>query len=225
MMKKRITYIADGSFMNYVVYTPEKMTKGLPMIVYLHGAGERGTAVDHLSRRAVPYMIENGYTIDAVVLCPQCPGHCVWDNIPFEVKKIIDETAKVYDVDMTRLSITGSSMGGFGTWTMGLNFPNFFSAMAPVAGGGMAWRTPNLITTPIRAYHGEKDEAVPVVCSEMMVNGVQKAKGDATLTILPGWDHNGGIDAAYRDTDVLAWLLSQKRTDFTPIPEMYSKYF
>ena len=59
----------------------------------------------------------------------------------------------------------------------------------------------------------------------MMVNAVNKAKGNATLTVLPNWDHNGGIDAAYRDTDVIEWLLSQKRTDFTPIPEMFSKYF
>ena len=224
-MKKYTTLVSDGAFMNYVVYTPDEMKKGLPMIVYLHGAGERGDAVDHLSRRAVPYMLDNGLSLEAVVLCPQCPGHCVWDNIPFEVKKLIDETAAKYEVDMTRLSITGSSMGGFGTWTMGLNFPNFFSAMAPVAGGGMAWRAPNLITTPIRAYHGEKDEAVPVICSEMMVNAVNRAKGSATLTVLPNWDHNGGIDAAYRDTDVLAWLLAQKRTDFTPVPEMFSKYF
>lgn len=224
-MKKYITLVSDGAFMNYIVYTPEKMKKNLPMIVYLHGAGERGTAVDHLYRRAVPMLLENGLSLEAVVLCPQCPGYCVWDNIPFEIKKIIDEIAAKYEVDMTRLSITGSSMGGFGAWTMGLDFPNFFSAVAPVAGGGMAWRTPNLISTPIRAYHGEKDEAVPVVCSEMMVNGVNKAKGSATLTILPNYDHNGGIDAAYRDTDVLEWLLSQKRTDFAPIPEMYSKYF
>ena len=224
-MKKYITLVSDGAFMNYVVYTPDEMKKDLPMIVYLHGAGERGTAVDHLSRRAIPMLLEQGRSLDAVVLCPQCPAYCVWDNVPFEVKKIIDKVAAEYEVDMTRLSITGSSMGGFGTWTMGLNFPNFFSAMAPVAGGGMAWRAPNLISTPIRAYHGEKDEAVPVLCSEMMVNAVNKAKGNATLTVLPNWDHNGGIDAAYRDTDVIEWLLSQKRTDFTPIPEMYSKYF
>ena len=224
-MKKYITLVSDGAFMNYVVYTPDEMKKDLPMIVYLHGAGERGTAVDHLSRRAIPMLLEQGRSLDAVVLCPQCPGYCVWDNVPFELKKIIDKVAAEYEVDMTRLSITGSSMGGFGTWTMGLNFPNFFSAMAPVAGGGMAWRAPNLISTPIRAYHGEKDEAVPVLCSEMMVNAVNKAKGNATLTVLPNWDHNGGIDAAYRDTDVIEWLLSQKRTDFTPIPEMYSKYF
>ena len=67
-MKKYTTLVSDGAFMNYVVYTPEEMKKGLPMIVYLHGAGERGTAVDHLNRRAVPMLIENGLSLDAVVL-------------------------------------------------------------------------------------------------------------------------------------------------------------
>jgi predicted peptidase len=72
-MKKYITLVSEGSFMNYIVYTPEEMKKDLPMIVYLHGAGERGTAVDHLYRRAIPMLLENGLSLDAVVLCPQCP--------------------------------------------------------------------------------------------------------------------------------------------------------
>ncbi len=150
-MKKHTTLVSDGAFMNYVVYTPETVTIGMKMLVYLHGAGERGLQIDHLNRRAVPAMLEGGLSLDAIVLCPQCPGYCVWDNIPFEIKKLIDKIAAEYEVDMSRISITGSSMGGFGTWTMGLNFPNFFSCMAPVAGGGMAWRAANLVKTPIRA--------------------------------------------------------------------------
>ncbi len=224
-MNKKITLVSDGAFMNYVVYTPETMKENLPLLVYLHGAGERGTAVDHLSRRAVPYMLDAGLSLDAVILCPQCPAYCVWDNIPFEIKNIIDQVAAEYKVDPTRIAITGSSMGGFGTWTMGLNFPNFFSCMAPVAGGGMAWRTSNLVKTPVRAYHGAEDEAVPVICSEMMVDAVNKNGGSATLTVLPGYRHNEGIDAAYQTTDVLEWLLSQQRTDFTPIPEALSRHF
>ncbi len=224
-MKKYITLVGDGAFMNYAIYTPEEVRKGMNMLVYLHGAGERGDKVDHLGRRAIPAMLDNGLELDAIVLCPQCPGYCVWDNIPFEIKKLIDQVAAEYEVDMTRISITGSSMGGFGTWTMGLNFPNFFSCMAPVAGGGMAWRAANLKTTPIRAYHGVEDEAVPVVLSQMMVDAVNRNGGNATFTPLAGYRHNEGIDAAYQTTDVIEWLLSQQRTDFTPVPETLSKYF
>ncbi len=224
-MKKNITLVSDGAFMNYVVYTPENMKKGLPLLVYLHGAGERGDKVDHLNRRAIPAMLEEGLSLDAVVLCPQCPAYCVWDNIPFEVKKIIDKIAAECEVDRTRVGLTGSSMGGFGTWTMGMNFPNFFSCIAPVAGGGLAWRAANLVSTPVNAFHGEEDEAVPVICSQMMVDAVNKTGGKATLTILEGYRHNEGIDAAYRTTDVIDWVLSQQRTDFTPVPETLSKYF
>ncbi len=225
-MKKYITQIEDGAFMNYTVYTPETMRDGLPMILYLHGAGERGTAVDHLTRYAIPMLIEEmGREYEAVILCPQCPGNCVWDNIPFEVKAIVDRVAAEYKVDPTRISATGSSMGGFGTWTMGLTFTGFFSAIAPVAGGGMSWRCANLRTTPVRAYHGGKDGTVPVIYSEMMVNAVNKLGGSATLTILDGYGHNDGIDAVYRDTDVIDWLITMTRTDFTPVPETLSNKF
>ena len=224
-MKRIVHMKTDGELMNYEVYTPNVFTENLPMIVFLHGAGERGWNIDHLAKHGIPMMIKNGAEIPAVVLCPQCPANCVWDNIPFDVMALIEKIAKEYKVDPDRISVTGGSMGGFGTWTMGLTFPTFFSAMAPMAGGGMSWRCENLRTTPIRAYHGELDGTVPLIYSELMVNAVNKTGGNATLTVLDGYGHNDGINFAYTDTDIVPWLLSMKRTDRTPIAEALSKYF
>lgn len=224
-MKRIIHMKEENELMNYEVYTPEVMTEHLPMIVFLHGAGERGWNIDHLAKHGIPMMIKNGAQIPAVVLCPQCPANCVWDNIPFDVMALIEKTAAEYKVDPDRISVTGGSMGGFGTWTLGLTFPTFFSAMAPMAGGGMSWRCENLRTTPIRAYHGEKDGTVPLIYSELMVEAVNKTGGSASLTVLAGYGHNDGINAAYTDTDIIEWLLSMKRTDRTPIAEALSKYF
>ncbi|HOP11106.1 MAG TPA: alpha/beta hydrolase-fold protein [Oscillospiraceae bacterium] len=224
-MKKKI-YMADEKCrMNFEVFTPEPFKKNLPLIVYLHGAGERGTVIEHLSRHGIPLMLENGYETEAVILCPQCPGDCVWDNIPHEVKAVIDRVIAEYDVDHTRVSLTGSSMGGFGTWMIGLTFPNFFSAIAPVAGGGMSWRCSNLSTTPVHAYHGGADTGVPLVYSQLMVDSVVKNGGSAELTVLDGYGHCDGINTAYQQYGIIDWLLSHKRTDFSPIPEALSVYY
>ncbi len=224
-MKRIVHMKTESELMNYEVYTPDTQEKNLPMIVFLHGAGERGWNIDHLAKHGIPMMIKNGAEIPAVVLCPQCPANCVWDNIPFDVMKLIEKIAAEYEVDPDRISITGGSMGGFGTWTMGLTFPTFFSAMAPMAGGGMSWRCENLRTTPIRAFHGEMDGTVPLIYSELMVNAVNKTGGNAKLTVQKGYGHNDGINAAYTDTDIIPWLLSMKRTDRTPVAEALSKYF
>ena len=224
-MKKTVHIKAENELMNYEIFSPDTPMEVLPMIVYLHGAGERGSNIDHLERHGIPMMIENGAEIPAVVLCPQCPANCVWDNIPFDVMAIIEKTAKDYHVDPDRISITGSSMGGFGTWMMGLTFPTFFSAVSPVAGGGMSWRCGNLRTTPIRAYHGDQDQAVPIIYSELMVNAVNKKAGNAELIVLPNCGHNDGIKFAYTETDLISWLLSNKRTDRSNVPESHAHCF
>lgn len=222
---KKAVYESPKSIM-YEVYSPEQPEENPPMIVYLYGAGERGRATEHLSRHGIPLLIEQeGREIPAIVLCPQCPANCVWDNIPFDIKEIIDATAKEYDVDIHRISLTGGSMGGFGTWAIGQAFPSFFSALAPIASGGAAWRCRNLVTTPVSAYHGELDSEVSVECAKMLVDATNRFGGSATLTVLPGLGHNDGINSAYRDCGVTDWLLSQRRTDFAPIPEAFSKYF
>ncbi|MBR3761459.1 MAG: alpha/beta hydrolase, partial [Lachnospiraceae bacterium] len=94
--------------LGYILYTPEKVEKNMPLIVFLHGAGERGSNLDHVERLNIPKMIKEGHELDAVVLCPQCPGEFVWNNLVREVKKLIDEIAEEYQSDKSRISITGS---------------------------------------------------------------------------------------------------------------------
>lgn len=211
--------------LGYILYTPEKVEKNLPLIIFLHGAGERGSNLEHVERLNIPKMIKEGYELDAVVLCPQCPGEFVWNNLVREVKKLIDEIAEEYQSDLSRISITGSSMGGYGTWEMGLTYPNFFSAMAPVCGGAMPWRAGNLRNTPVRTWHGEIDTVVHLVNSELMVDKVNERGGNAQLHVLQGFAHNDGAEEAYNNTDLISWLLSQQRTDFEPVPEALSELF
>lgn len=222
---KELFYMRNGSeTMNHAVFTPDK-TDDVPLLVYLHGAGERGECIEHLFRHGVPKMIRSGIELPAIVLCPQCNESFVWNNCVTEIKKLIDKTASEYGIKKDRICLTGSSMGGFGTWEMGMTYTGFFSAIAPVAGGGLSWRAPNLKTTPVLAYHGSLDEAVPPVYSRLMVDSVNACGGCAELNILEGFGHNDGINEAYFNTSLIHRLLEYRRTDFTPVPECMSKYF
>ncbi len=222
---KRIAVCATKEHLGYILYVPENFTEDTCMIIYLHGAGERGTNLDHVEVHAIPQMIHDGKEIDALVLCPQCPAEFVWNNVVRDVKKLIDDIAAEYKIKPDRISITGSSMGGYGTWEMGLTYPNFFSCIAPVSGGGMQWRCQKLINTPVLAFHGEKDDSVELINSKMMVEGVLHFGGEAKLVILEGFGHNDGIDEAYNNHDLVSWLLSHRRTDFSRVKEVCEEMF
>lgn len=224
MNTKDYFYNENEFGMNYKVFYPDTY-KDLPLIVYLHGAGERGHDISHLYRWGIPKLINEGKEIDAVVLAPQCPSDLVWDNIPQTVKKIIDKVADEFDIKKDRISITGSSMGGFGTWMMGKTYPSFFAAIAPVAGGGMSWRCSKLRTTPVFAVHGSADDVVPCVYSELMTESVNANGGNAVLLKLEGLNHNDGIDFAYKNTELIDRLIKQRRTNFDYVPEVCEDLF
>lgn len=221
---KNFKYNENEYGMNYVVFYPDDY-KDKPLLVYLHGAGERGKDITHLYRHGIPKLLQEGQKIDAVVLCPQCPEQFVWDNVVERTKAIIDRVACDFEIKNDRILLTGSSMGGFGTWMMAKTYPSFFAAIAPVAGGGMAWRTPKLKNTPVLAIHGSDDSAVPPVYSQLMVNGVNDAGGSAEYIQLDGYNHCDGIDYAYRNTKLIQWILRQRRTNFDYVPEICEEMF
>jgi predicted peptidase len=195
-------------------------------LIYLHGAGERGNGKDELykvQKHALPKYAAAGKKFPFILLCPQCPGRIVWNNIVFELKALIDKVAEEYNADMGRIAITGISMGGFGTWEMGLTFSNYFCAIAPVCGGGLSWRCGNLVKTPVWAFHGDADGVVPPKNSIEMAESVNKNGGNAKLTLFHDVGHDSW-DNAYLETTVLDWILSQKREDFSKNKEAYDEF-
>ena len=106
-MKNTVKYVrAENGTLGYVLAVPILPTEDLPLLVYLHGAGERGTNLTHLGRHAIPKMLEEGKIFDAVVLCPQCPSDFVWNNVIREVKELIDQIVESYRISKDRISHT-----------------------------------------------------------------------------------------------------------------------
>lgn len=210
MKKIRIERENENS-LGYILYAPENVTEKTPLIVFLHGSGERGNGKDELdlvNKHAIPSYISEGAEYPAFVLCPQCPKDFVWNNNVYTLKKLIDEISATYPIG--KIAITGISMGGYGTWEMGSCYPNFFSCMAPVCGGGFSWRTPQLKNEKIWAFHGDADVTVPPNNSYEMVDGVNKNGGNAKLTIFHDVEHNSW-DPAYCETKLIDWLLENSK--------------
>ena len=183
-----------------------------PMIVALHGAGERGTDVSLVLVHGVAKYVAAGLKLDAIVVAPQCPTDFTWNLLTAELKELIDNVASEYAVDTDRISLTGLSMGGFGTWEMGICYPGFFSALAPVCGGGMSWRAGLIGKTPVWAFHGDADTVVPPENSYMMVKSLKSRGGNVKLTVFNGVAHNSW-EPAYEDTKVIEWLISHRKVD------------
>lgn len=186
-------------------------SKKWPLIVFLHGSGERGTDLELLKKHGPPKLIAAGQGIDAVVASLQCLPGQIWN--PHGVKAVTDHLIKTLRVDADRVYLTGLSMGGFGTWDTALEYPATFAAIVPICGGAgvrfvMAERIKHL---PVWIFHGAKDPVVEPAYSQKMFDVLTKLGGHVKLTMYPDARHDSW-SAAYDDPELWKWLLAQKRT-------------
>ena len=199
--------------LNYTITTPTNFSKEekLPLIVFLHGAGERGDDINKVKVYCVPKLFGKNQDMERVVtLAPQCPYNLTWYDFKWDVISLIEDVIKEYNIDENRVSLTGISMGGFGTWEIAMQVPHMFSAIAPICSGGMSWRAWALTKLPIRVYHGRRDSVVPFVYSELMVNAIKAQGGNVEFIAYDDLDHNCW-DRAYEETDLIGWLAGSSR--------------
>ena len=119
---------------------------------------------------------------------------------------------KEYHADSKRITLTGISMGGFGTWEIGMMHVDYFAAIAPICGSGIYWYGGQLVNTPIMVYHGDCDDVVPIGDSIDMLKSVNKRGGHAEIRICYGLGHNAW-DIAYKGDELANWLLSHKKAN------------
>ncbi len=202
--------------LRYIMTTPsgfDPSKESLPMIVFLHGAGERGDDLELVKVHGIPkyFCADNDYRgLRVITLSPQCPADRVWNHMPDQIMDLIEHVASDMNVEKKRITLTGISMGGYGTWEMACMYPDYFAAVAPICGGGMVWRAGALTKLPIRAFHGTDDFAVPYNASVEMVEAIKHLGGNATLTSYDNVGHDSWT-SAYETSDVIEWLAAAEK--------------
>ena len=211
---------------DYLLFLPKgydaKSEKRWPLILVLHGAGERGTNVWRVDIHGPTKYLAEHPDFPFIMISPLCPTNETWSN---EVLiSLLDEVEKKYNVDSERAYLTGLSMGGFGTWSLALSHPERFAAAVPICGGGDAlplWlgksgylpakQKEAIKSLPFWAFHGGKDTVVPPNESQHMIDAL-KAMGvaEVKLTIYPEATHNSWAET-YNNPEVYEWLLQHKR--------------
>ncbi len=213
---------------HYLLYLPGDYGRDphyqWPLIIFLHGASERGDDPSVITRYSIPAFLTNTLDFPFIVLSPQSPLDNWWSNQTDVLDALITQIQSAYAVDPQRLYLTGQSMGGFGTWAMALKYPTRFAALVPVASGYDV--TPDMVppnicdlkTVPIWVFHGALDESVPPDQVTAMVQALQACSGNVRFTLYPDADHLGSSNRAYADPGLYAWLLQQALPDDTTTP-------
>ena len=204
---RRITVNVRGQ---YLIYLPEGYSKSentWPLVLFLHGAEERGSTVEAVKKHGPPKRVEEGMAFPFILVSPQCPTDESWQVTV--LRALLEEIEECYRVDKTREYVTGLSMGGFGTWRLAIAMPQRFAAIAPICGGGDSNAVGVLKNVPVWAFHGSKDRIVPIARSENTVQALKAAGGDVRFTVYPGVGHDSWTQT-YEDPEFYSWLLSHQ---------------
>ncbi len=211
MFQKEITKTVS---LKYLLYLPkgysEKKDQKWPLMLFLHGAGERGNDINLVKKHGPPKLIDQGKEFPFIVVSPQCPLNSWWPEQVDALTALLDEVQAKYAVDPDRVYLTGLSMGGFGTWTLASRYPERFAALAPICGGGDRYLASRLKNVPVWAFHGAKDPVVPVQASKDMVEALKKAGGNVQLTLYPEAQHDSWTET-YNNPKLYEWFLSHRR--------------
>lgn len=210
--EKTITKTLDCK---YLLFLPEgygREKKDWPLMLFLHGAGERGDNLELVKKHGPPKIVENRKDFPFIVVSPQCPENEWWTEKTEVLINLLDDIVARYDVDTDRVYLTGLSMGGYGTWALASEYPDRFAAVVPICGGGNRIMARRLKDMPVWAFHGGKDSVVPVEESKVLVKEINSHGGNAKLTIYPDANHDSWTET-YNNQEVYDWLLEHRRSE------------
>ena len=209
--------LTENSFdsMGYLLYTPASARPDMPLIVYLHGGHGKGDDLSVLiNTDGFPQYLADGLLgeIPAYVLIPQLPAdQRGWKPASETLIQLIEQVCEKNSIDRSRISLTGHSMGGTGTWDLALMYPDIFSRIVPMSGSvDTAPETlAVLANTPVWAFVGEDDVVVKPESSEQFVAALERQNEGAQITIFPDTDHVGVPQKAWLEHggELLNWLL------------------
>jgi len=202
----------------YLLYLPNEYDSDKkqmwPLLVFLHGSGERGDNLDVVKLHGPPKLIDAGVKMPFIVVSPQLSNDERWS--PDLMAWLIKDLSDTMRVDADCVYLTGLSMGGNGTWETAAKYPELFAAVAPICGlsdPSTAWK---LRHVPTWIFHGAKDPVVPVKHSDDMYKAL-KQYGNVKYTVYPEAEHDSYTET-YLKEDLYSWLLSQRRFKYTEKP-------
>lgn len=179
-----------------------------PLVVFLHGAGERGKDLSLVMKHGPPRLASEGRRFPFFLAAPQCPPGRFWD--PHGVAALVDELLESLPIDADRVYLTGISMGGLGTWATANEYPERFAAIVPVCGPFLWIQPERFRNLPTWCFHGALDEAVPVQDSIRVVRMLRAAGAQVRFTVYPDAGHDAWSDT-YANPALYRWLLARTR--------------
>lgn len=199
---------------NYLAYFPEKYNDDLnqkwPLILFLHGSGEKGDNIELVKKYGIPNIVENIPGFNFIVVSPQCPFDTKWVFQPDALNEFLDYIISTCNVDVKRVYLTGLSLGGHGTWRLAAEHPEKFAAIAPVCGHHYLEGIQSIKNLPVWLFHGAKDSVVSVKESEEMVDALKNLGCDIKFTIYPELDHNSWTET-YNNMELYEWFLKHSK--------------
>ena len=232
--EKNVYVTASGDSLNYRLLRPEIEKEGekYPLVLFLHGAGERGSDNEkqlfHGSQMWLNPLNRENYP--AFVLFPQCPESGYWayterpssfepNQMPFDVpispiftilKELLDSYLSMPQVDKQRVYVIGLSMGAMGTYDLVIRYPEVFAAAIPICGTVNPTRLKAAKDVKFRIFHGDADTVVPINGSRQAYKALKAVGADVKDTEFPGTTH-GSWNPAFNQPDFMSWLFSQKK--------------
>lgn len=198
---------------HFLLFIPESYgteKKQWPVIVFLHGSGECGTDLNKVRVHGPPMLADSLPGFPFIVVTPQALADTPW-SAP-QLKALVKRVLRTTDADERRVYVTGLSLGGEGSWAVAAAYPHLFAAIAPLCGYGDTTTACMLKELPIWAFHGAKDDIVPLAKEQAMVDAVNRCGGHARLTIYPQNNHNVW-DSAYSNPGLYRWMLEQVKRE------------
>lgn len=231
-LKKK--FHSDGWSMPYRILYPKAKKRVYPLLVFMHGAGERGNDNERQLIHGKKWLEDNNLNYPAVVVLPQCPTNDYWSSVNqttnadgerkfvFNDKPataamkatlaMIDSMLQLPYIDKDRLYVTGLSMGGMATWEILWRKPGLVAAAAPICGGAFVDKAPEIAKTGcIRIYHGAEDKVVIPQHSEVIYQALLKQGANVSYKVYPNVEHNSWLNV-FQEPDFFEWMFSCRRT-------------
>lgn len=208
--KKMISTVTTRT--GYLTFLPKSYSPNgaqVPLILFLHGSGERGTDLEKVKVWGPPAIAARDPDFPFMVVSPQLPEGEAWHALA--LKGLLDQVLAAYNVDRRRVYLTGLSLGGYGAWDLASRYPEYFAAVAPICGGGIARAVESMRAVPTWVFHGKMDDAVPEEESARMVEALKAAGGNVKYTVLPEGGHVDAWVHAYDKAGLFAWFLEHRK--------------